>query len=104
MPGADAICMDGRQRRGAFPSHEYLQDIAQAWADYAQQVMQRTTEATDALLKCRNLSDILDVQADLMRGHLQAFLDQSSKLAEISTRMAERSLVTVRHPEGTRSN
>jgi len=81
-----------------------LQDIAQAWADYAQQVMQRTTEATDALLKCRNLSDILDVQADLMRGHLQAFLDQSSKLAEISTRMAERSLVTVRHPEGTRSN
>jgi hypothetical protein len=69
-----------------------LQDIAQAWVDYAQQVMHRTTEASEALLKCRNFNDMLGVQAELMRGHLQAFLDQSTKLAEITNRMAARSM------------
>ena len=69
-----------------------LQDIAQAWADYAQQVLERTTEATQALVKCRTFNDMLGVQAELMRGHLQAFLDQSTKLAEITNRMAARSL------------
>jgi hypothetical protein len=69
-----------------------LQDVAQAWVDYAQQVMHRTTDATESLLKCRNFNDMLGVQAELMRGHLQAFLDQSTKLAEITNRMAARSI------------
>jgi hypothetical protein len=69
-----------------------LQDVAQAWVDYAQQVMHRTSEATESLLKCQNFNDVLAVQAELMRGHLQAFLDQSTKLAEITNRMAARSI------------
>jgi hypothetical protein len=81
-----------------------LQDIAQAWADYAQQVLERTTEATQALLKCRSFNDMLGVQAELMRGHLQAFLDQSTKLAEISNRMAARSLATGEAGEETDAN
>jgi hypothetical protein len=76
-------------------------DVAQAWADYAQQVMQRTTEATQALVKCRSFNDMLGVQAELMRGHLQAFLDQSTKLAEISNRMAARSLDALREAGST---
>jgi hypothetical protein len=77
-----------------------LQDVAQAWADYAQQIVQRTTEATEALLRCRNFNDMLGVQADLMRGHLQAFLDQSTKLAEITNRMATRSIDAFRGSGG----
>ena len=69
-----------------------LQDIAQAWVDYAQQMMDRATAATESLLKCRSFNDVLAIQAELMRGHLQAFLDQSSKLAEITNRMAARSI------------
>ena len=77
-----------------------LQDVAQAWADYARQVMERTTGATQALLGCRTFSDMLGVQAELMRGHLQAFLDQSTKLAEITNRMAARSLDAIRETGG----
>ena len=69
-----------------------LQDIAQAWVDYAQQVMHRTSDATALLLKCQSFNDMLAVQAELMRGHLQAFLNQSTKLAEITNRMAARSI------------
>jgi len=72
-----------------------LQDIAQAWVDYARQVMDRTSAATEALLKCRSFNDMLGDQAELMRGHLQAFLDQSSKLAEITNRMAVRSIEAI---------
>ena len=77
-----------------------LQDVAHAWADYAQQVMERTTEATQALVGCRTFSDMLGVQAELMRGHLQAFLDQSTRLAEITNRMAARSLDAIRETGG----
>jgi hypothetical protein len=79
---------------------EGLQDIARAWADYAQQIMQRTTEATQALVRCQNFNDMLGVQAELMRGHLQAFLDQSTKLAEITNRMAARSMDAIRASGG----
>ena len=80
-----------------------LQDLAQAWVDYAQQVMNRTTEATESLLKCQSLNDMLAVQAELMRGHLQAFLDQSTKLAEISNRMAARSIDAIGEAARTES-
>jgi hypothetical protein len=80
-----------------------LQDIAQAWVDYAQQVMNRTTEATESLLKCQSFNDMLAVQAELMRGHLQAFLDQSTKLAEITNRMAARSIETIGEAARTES-
>src|SRR5215472_16623409 len=72
-----------------------LQDIAQAWVDYAQQVMNRTTEAPESLLKCQSFNDMLAVQAELMRGHLQAFLDQSTKLTEITNRIAVHSIDTI---------
>jgi hypothetical protein len=78
-----------------------LQDIAQAWVDYAQQMMDRTTAATESLLKCRGFNDMLAVQAELMRGHLQAFLDQSTKLAEITNRMAARSIDAIGEAAGT---
>ena len=79
-----------------------LQDVAQAWVDYAQQMMDRTTAATESLMKCRSFNDMLAVQAELMRGHLQAFLDQSTKLAEITNRMAARSIDRDRRSGGAR--
>ena len=50
---------------------------------------------------------MLAVQAELMRGHLQAFLDQSTKLAEITNRMAARSIDAIGEmagQEGTDKN
>lgn len=46
---------------------------------------------------------MLGVQAELMRGHLQAFLDQSTKLAEISNRMVARSIDAIREAGGEAS-
>ena len=66
------------------------QEITAAWARYAEQVMRHSTEASRALLRSRNFSEILEVQTQLLRDNLQAFLDQSLKVAEAASRMASR--------------
>jgi hypothetical protein len=69
---------------------EGIQDVTNAWTHYAEEVMRQTSEASRALIGCRSLTEMLEIQSKLLRGNFQAFLDQSSKLAEIATRMATR--------------
>ena len=72
-----------------------MDDIAQAWSGYARDVMQRTTQASQSMLRCHNFSDMLGIQAELMRGHLEAFLSHSSRVAELTSRMAVRGFDTL---------
>ena len=51
---------------------------------------EQATEASRALIECRSLTEMFEIQSRLLRGNLQAFLDQSSKIAEIAGRMATR--------------
>jgi hypothetical protein len=67
-----------------------VRDIAQAWTHYAEEVMRRSSQASQALLRCRDWNEILEVQANLLRDNMRAFLDQSAKVAEIGSRMATR--------------
>jgi hypothetical protein len=41
-------------------------------------------------LRARNFSEMLEVQAKLLRDNMQAFLDQTAKIAETASRMATR--------------
>ncbi|HUC12805.1 MAG TPA: phasin family protein [Stellaceae bacterium] len=67
---------------------EGMQDITKAWAHYAEEVMRQTSEASRALIGCRSLTEMFEIQSELLRGNLQAFLDQSGKIAEIAGRLA----------------
>lgn len=69
---------------------EGVRDIAQSWARYAENVMRHSTEASQALLHCRSWSELLEIQAGLLRSNMQAFLEQSAKVTEIGSRMASR--------------
>jgi hypothetical protein len=69
---------------------EGVQEVTSAWARYAEEIMRQTSEASRALIKCRSLTEMFEIQSRLLRGNLQAFLDQSSKIAEIAGRMATR--------------
>ena len=76
--------------RSASSLAEGMQEIANAWAHYAEAVMRQTAEASRALLGCQNLADMFEIQSRLFQGNLQAFLDQSGKIAEIAGRMTTR--------------
>jgi hypothetical protein len=68
---------------------EAVAEMTNAWAHYAEEVMRQTSEASRALIACRNLGDMFEIQSRLMRGNLQAFLDQTTKLADIAGRLAK---------------
>ena len=71
------------------------QEIITAWSRYAEEVMRRSSEASRALLRSRNFNEILEVQSQLLRDYMQAFLDQSLKIAEAANRMTSRPLETI---------
>ncbi|HZU87775.1 MAG TPA: phasin family protein [Stellaceae bacterium] len=79
-----------------------VREIATTWTHYAEEVMRRNSEAGQALLRCRNWNEILEVQAGLLRDNMHAFLDQSAKVAEIGSRMATRPLEALAETEGDR--
>jgi hypothetical protein len=54
--------------------------------------MRHTSEASQALLRARTFNEMLEVQAKLLRENMQAFLDQSVRIAESASRMAARPL------------
>jgi hypothetical protein len=75
---------------------ECAQEITSAWSRYAENVMRQTSEASRALLRARTFSEMLEVQAKLLRDNMQAFLDQSVTIAEAASRMAARPFEALR--------
>jgi hypothetical protein len=82
--GADATLRSGTALT------QGVQDITTAWAHYAEEVMRQTADASRALMSCRSLPEMVEIQARLWRGNLQAFLDQSTRIAEIAGRISSR--------------
>jgi Phasin protein len=79
----------GAARSGAAMA-ECAQEITSAWSRYAEDVMRHTSEASRELLRSRTFSEMLEVQARLLRDNMQAFLDHSVKIAEAASRMTAR--------------
>jgi hypothetical protein len=67
------------------------QEIMAIWARYAEDLMRNTSAASQALLRARNFAETLEVQAHMLRNNLQAFLEQSARVAELASRMTTRS-------------
>jgi hypothetical protein len=82
--------------RSDLPLTECAQEMTAAWARYAEDVVRHTTEASEALLHARNFTEVLEVQASLLRNNMQAFLDQSARIAEVAGRMATRPFAALR--------
>jgi hypothetical protein len=85
---------------GAFRTGDALangaREITEAWARYTEDVMRQTSEASQALLRARSFTEVLEVQGNLLRNNLQAFLEQSARIAEATSRMATRPFEALR--------
>jgi hypothetical protein len=75
---------------------EGAREITAAWSSYAEDVMRHTSEASQALLRARNFTEMLEIQANLLRNNMQAFLEQSARIAEAASRMATRPFEAMR--------
>ena len=95
----------GAAERSGSAFNECTREITAAWARYADEVMRHTSTASQDLLRARTLNEMLEIQARLLRDNMQAFLDQSVRIAESATRMATRPLEAMKEAssEQTRS-
>ena len=84
---ASAAAATGTLRSGSAIASD-AQEIAAAWTRYAEEVMRHTSEASQALLRARTFTEMLEVQAKLLRDNMQSFVDQSARIAEAAGRMA----------------
>lgn len=82
----------GAAERSGSAFNERTQEITAAWARYAEEVMRHTSKASQDLLRARTFNEMLEIQARLLRDNMQAFLDQSVRIAESASRMATRPL------------
>jgi hypothetical protein len=92
---ASRAAASGAARSGSALA-EGAQEITTAWARYAEEVMRHTSEAGQALLRAQTINEMLEVQARLLRDNMQAFLDQSARIAEAANRMATRPFVALK--------
>ena len=58
QPGAEAALRTGSSLA------EGMQDVTNAWAHYAEEVMRQTSEASRALIGCRSLTEMFEMQVD----------------------------------------
>jgi len=97
---------DGRgercQRSGSAVA-DCAQEIRAAGARYGEEVVRHTSEASRALLRARTFNEMLEVQAKLLRDNMQAFLDQSARIAESASRMATRPLEALKEASSEQS-
>ena len=82
----------GAAQRSGSAFNERTQEITAAWARYAEEVMRHTSKPSQDLLRARTFNEMLEIQARLLRDNMQAFLDQSVRIAESASRMATRPL------------
>lgn len=66
-----------------------MQGISREWLGSSQKMLQKTADNLDRLTKCRNAPEMLAVQTDIFRDHLEEFVQCSRRVAELFVQTAE---------------
>ncbi|MCB5175757.1 MULTISPECIES: phasin family protein [Microvirga] len=65
-----------------------LQDVSQEWVGLAQERLQKNIDGLSSLSRCRTLSELFEAQSALMRNNMTQMLDNSRRIVELSSRIA----------------
>jgi phasin family protein len=66
-----------------------IQNISREWLAFMQKRMQQNLRRVDALASSRTPQELLAVQSELVRDHLEDFVQSARRVAELSVQMAE---------------
>jgi phasin family protein len=64
-------------------------DLTREWLDITRSVMEHSMSHSDGFLRCRTPQDFFELQTRLMRENLNAVLNGTKRMAEISARAAQ---------------
>ncbi len=72
-----------------------FQDLSREWLTLTQARLQRNIDAMNAIAGCRSLPELFKVQSELVRDNLRHTLEDTQRIVELSTRMANEASQTV---------
>jgi phasin family protein len=65
------------------------QDLTREWLDTSRSVIEHSMAHTDSLVRCRTPQDFFELQTRFLRHNLNAVLNGTRRMAEISARAAQ---------------
>ncbi len=92
--GFEGVTAFGKDNLNAFMATstllaEGMRDLNKAWFDLAQDSLERNTVATKAVLECKSVNDLADVQNDLMKKNIDKAVAEGRKISDMSMKLAE---------------
>jgi hypothetical protein len=72
-----------------------LQDVSQEWIGLAQERLQRNIDGLSSLTRCRTMAELIEAQGAMMRNNLTQMLENSRRIVELSSRIANEASRTI---------
>ncbi len=63
------------------------QEVGQTMIEYLQDTTRQNMEATESMMRCRTLGELVQAQSQFMRQSLDTMLQKSARISDISARM-----------------
>lgn len=78
-----------------------MQDVSQEWLGLAQERLQKNIDSLTALTRCRTMAELLEAQGALVRNNLAQILENSRRIVELSSRIANEASQTMAAQDDT---
>lgn len=78
-----------------------MQDLSQEWMGLAQERLQKNIDSLSSLTRCRTMAELLEAQSALVRNNLTQMLENSRRIVELSSRIANEASRTIVTPQET---
>ena len=69
-----------------------MEELSRAWSDMTKRVVSMQTDAASALVGCRNLKDVVDIQTGLVRDQIETAVNEGTRISELSIKLANEAI------------
>lgn len=69
-----------------------FEEAGKAWIDFTRRSFETGVETAKAVMSCRDLREVVDVQSEFARSSLDSLVNEGSKLSEIGMKVANEAL------------
>ena len=69
-----------------------IEQMNRAWSEFTMRLVEAHMNSVQALFGCKNLKDVVELQADFAKKQLEAAMVESSKLSELTLKVANEAI------------
>ena len=69
-----------------------IEELNQAWAQLTMRMLEAHMSSVEALLGCKNLKDVVELQADFAKTQMEKAVSEGSKFSELTLKVANEAI------------